>query len=283
MTATATPTSQKVFPDHKLVTHMPFFDGTTLLFCQAGDPVEKTVMSQGSIWKTLRRNPALAAQMNIPPQSQQMRYRPWKLAFCNWRSKKIHSITTGLPGNGIECSPAFYWEADQVHLSFISGRPSSHGLAYRLYTSSGPDLEHLTPPKPLPNGPVFFGFVSPHHICWGAGNTLRLIEKGSGKTFRFKTDFVRVRRVTFLAADPAKLLITGYDNERQHHTVLYDLATGNVFDVSSEGSVYKSSLHEGHLIYAMKPEGGFESRELYHADCTLSPSTIKISQGELYV
>jgi len=277
--STTVTSAEKVFPDHNIVGHMPFFDGTTLLFCQAGEPIEKTVMSQGTIWKTLRRNPALAKRVKAPPQSQQMHYRPWKLAFCNWVDKIIHPITTGLPKDHIECSPAFYRDDNGVHLSFVGGVPGNNGLGYRLYTCSGPDLEHLGPAKPLPNAPVFFGFVSSHHICWGVGNTLHLTEKASGKSFRFKTGFVRVRRVTFLANNPAKLLITGYDKEGRHGTVLYDLAGGNVSDVSADGAVYKSSLHENHLVYAAKLEGGVESRELYHGDCKLSPSALKISQG----
>ena len=259
---------------------MPFFDGTTLVFCQAGTPLEKTIVNKGTIWKNMRHNSVLAERFKNLPRSQKLHYRAWKLAYCNWNDKIIHPIETGLPEDGIECSPSFYQEGGQVYLSFIGGAPSDIGLNYRLYVSSGPDLEHLEPAKLLPNRPTFFGFVSPYHVCWGVGDTLALTEKGSENNLQFKSNFARILRVTFLSVDPAKLLITGVDKRRQYRTVLHDLSTGNTSDVSAEGAVYKSSIHEDRVIFAKTIGSGIENRELYHGGYALLPSAIQLSAGK---
>ena len=267
-----------VFADSNVATHMPFFDGTTLVFCRSGSPVAKTLQNTGTIWKTIRRNKVLAERFKNFPRSQKIQYRAWKLAYCNWGDKVVHSIATGLRENAAERSPSFYREDGRIHLSFISGVPSEAGHSYRLYTCSGPDLGHLEPAKPFFNHRLFFGFVSPHHVCWGAHNILQLTERASGKTFRLKADFYRIASVTFLASDPAKLLITGLlDREHKYQTILYDLATGGTSDVSVGGPIYKSSLHGNHLIFVQKLSG-FENRELCHDDYMLSPSTTRISK-----
>jgi hypothetical protein len=120
--------------------------------------------------------------------------------------------------------------------------------------------------------------VSPHHVCWGIRSTVNLTEKVSGNILRFKTNFVSIRRVTFLAENPAKLLITGLDQARKYRTVLHDLSSGATSDVSAEGPVYKSTLSGERIVHTELRRDGFENRELCHGNYTLSPSTIKISQ-----
>ena len=270
---------EPVFANKKVATNMPFFDGTTLIFCQSAEASHVNIRTTGTIWKRIGRNKALAERLKNLPRSQKVTYRAWKLAYCNWQDKTVNAITTGLPANVSERSPVFYREGDTVHLSFISGVPTSGGFRYRLYTCSGPDLAHLDTPQPVSKPPLFFGFVGPHHICWGAGNIVQLAEKATGNTFRLKTGFYRVASVNFLAENPAKLLITGLiDKEFRCQTVLYDLATGNVSQVSVGGPVYKSSMHGSHLVFAQRQDEGFEERELYHGECVLSPSTIQISK-----
>lgn len=278
MTTETTPDLQPVFPGGKTATHMPFFDGTTLVFCQSNETVAADVPAAGNIWKKIQDDKVLAERMKNLPRSHSVNYRPWKLAYCNWKDKIVHTIDTGFPANRIERSPAIYRENNRIHLSFISGMPTSGGFVYRLYTCSGNDLAHLDQPKPVSSQPVFFGFVSPHHICWGTMNAIRVFEKATGLTFRICTNFHRVSSVNFLANNPAKLLITGL-LDREHHcqTIVYDLATDSASEVSVGGPVYKSSLHEKQLIFAQK-RSGFEDRELCCGDYALAPSTIRISK-----
>ena len=266
-----------VFPGNKAATNMPFFDGTTLAFGLSPTPVEKTIRSTGSIWKTMRHNRAMAERFKDIPRSYKILYQPWKLAYCNWEDKIIHPISTGLPNQIAERSPSFYREGDQVHLSFIAGVPSEQDISYRLYSSSGPDLGHMSPAKPLAAPRIFLGFASPTHIGWGAQNVLRLTEKSSGKIFKLKFDFFRLTSATFLADQPSRLLITGLNKERDYHTILHDLADGSTSDVSVDGPVYKSSLYGDRLIFTQKRDG-FENRELCYGNYTLSPSTIQISR-----
>jgi hypothetical protein len=270
-----------VFPDCKNATHMPFTDGKTLLFSQSGAPIERQFVSQGSIWKTLRHNPALAERFKNLPRTQKVRYRPWKLAHCDLNDKVIHPIKTGLQENGIECSPTFYSEGSRVHLSFIGGADSKVGLTYMLYACSGDDLGHLGAAKPVFDRAVFFGFVSPSHICWGHGNELNLQEKASKKTFRFNSGFARIVRVAFLAEDSTKLLVTGINQARGFQTVLHNLGDGTTSDVSSDGAaVYKSSLYGGSVIFARKDGAEFESRTLFQSAYSLSPSIVPFTKRD---
>jgi hypothetical protein len=266
-----------VFSGLKAATNMPYFDGKTLVFCQSVSPIEKTIKCTGSIWKTTRHNKVLAERFKNLPRTQEIQYRAWKLAYCNWEDKVIHPINTGLPENVAERSPSFYREGGKIHLSFISGIPSEAGHSYQLYTTSGPDLEHMAPATPLFRHRLFFGFVSQHHICWGVRNVLNLKEKATGKTFRLTVNVDRVACVSVLAKDPAKLLITGLDKNLGYQTFLYDLATGNTSNVSVGGPVYKSSLDEARLVFVQK-KTGFENRELCYGDLTITPSTAEISK-----
>ena len=281
MTPDTSSSPQPVFANHRMATNTPFFDGETLLFCQSAAPVQTSIRTTGSIFQAMRRNKVLAEKLKNLPREHPVTYRAWKLAYSPWNDKTIHPIPTGLPGDVIERSPAFYREGDQIHLSFLSGMPTSAGFHYRLYTASGPDLEHLSTPRPLEKPPLFFGFVSPLHICWGAGNTVQLSEKTSGKTFRLQTSFYRVASVTFLAENPAQLLITGLLNKKfECQTILHDLTTGQTSDLSAGGPVYKSSLHGKQLLFAQRSDDEFENRQLLQGEATLSPSAIQIFQEE---
>jgi hypothetical protein len=278
MDTQTTPEVRSVFPEGGPSSHMPFFDGNTLVFSQSGSLREQAFQRGGSIWQTVSRNPALAERFEGLPKTQQITFRAWKLAYCDWNDKLIRPLITGLPEDGVECSPAFYKEDGKIYLSFVGGTHSKSGLTYKLYTASGVDLAHMEPAKPLPNLPVFFGFVSPHHVCWGIHNTLRITEKATGNTFTFETSFGRVVRASFLASDPSKLLITGLNADRTHATVIYDLSTEGISDVSVCGDVYKSSIYEDQIIFARTTGQKFESRELCHGAYTLSPSAIKINK-----
>jgi len=281
MTAQTTTHKQPVFANESMGTNAPFFDGETLLFCHSTAPIETTVRATGNILNRMRRDRVLAERLRNLPLNQKVIYRAWKLAYCNWSDKITHPIVSGFAANIPERSPAFYREGERIHLSFISGMPSSVGFRYRLYTCSGPDLAHLDPPQPLALPLLFFGFVSPLHICWGAGNIVQLTDKTIGNSFRLETDFYRVASVTFLAEDPSKLLITGLINRAfEYQTILYDLETGNTCMVSVGGPVYKSSMYGKGLVFAQKQNEQFEERELYYGDYTLSPSTVQISRGE---
>jgi hypothetical protein len=281
MTTEITQIGAPVFTNDLIATNMPFFDGQTLVFCQSTGTINTEIRCTGTIWKSVRRNKALAEKFKDLPRSREIIYRPWKLAYCDWQDKAVHSIKTGLPENVIERSPSFYRQDGRIHLSFIAGLPTSAGFFYRLYSSSGPDLANMEAPKLVLKSPLFFGFVSPHHICWGSGNVIQVREKATEHTFKLKTSFFRVASVNFRADDPAKFVITGLvDREYNCKTIVYDLSTGSASDVSVGGPAYKATMYGDHLIFAQRQKGSFENRSLHHGDVALSPSSIEISKGE---
>lgn len=272
---------QPIFPDLKAATNMPYFDGKTLVFGQSSAPIELTLENKGSIWKRIKRHKALAERMRNLPRVQKIQYRAWKLAYCDLTDKIIRPISTNLPSDATERSPTFYREGNQVHLSFIAGTSTIDGPDYRLYTCSGTDFEHLSPARPLSDEPLIFGFVSPHHICRGKYNKMMITEKATGKSFEIKTDFHLVASVSYLAAEPAKLLITGLNKKKDCQTILYDLSTEKTNTVSSNGPIYKSSLYADQIIYTKQIQEGYENRALYQGTFTLSPSFSHISKGKL--
>jgi hypothetical protein len=188
----------------------------------------------------------------------------------------IYPIETGLPDNTVECSPSFYREGDKIYLSFVAATPSIKGLRYKLYLSSGPNFKKLHPAEQLSYRPLFFGFVSPSHTCWGTKSDLNVKEKASGNVFRIKTTFARIFRVTFLSELPSKLLITGRDDKFCDRTVLYDLTTEQSFDITADGDVYKSTIYGELLIFAKKNGEDFENRKLLVGDYLLERSSIKV-------
>ena len=127
MPAAPLPAHQLVFPDLKSATNMPFFDGEVLTFCQSTQELKVTFPNSGTIFKRMRSNKILAARFKDIPRFSEISYRPWKLAYCNWKDKIIHAVPTGLPSGVIERSPTFYREGSKVHLSFISGVPTNIG------------------------------------------------------------------------------------------------------------------------------------------------------------
>ncbi len=271
--------SKTVFPNIKGATNMPFFDGTTLTFCRSVGTAKVKIPTTGTIWKRARRNRILAQQIKQLPKEQEVIYRPWKLAYCNWNDKIVKPIVTGLPANRIEKSPVFYRERDQVHLSFISGIPTSAGFMYRLYTCSGPDLEHLSTPKPVAQEPLFFGFVSPHHLCTGTMRTIKLKERATGLSFKLRTSFYRVASVNFLADHPEQLVITGLIDKHFHsQSVIYDLGRSTVSLIATDASLYKATAFEDQVIFAQKQDSEFEERILCRSKYSLKPSEISISK-----
>lgn len=176
------------------------------------------------------------------------------------RARSIR-LQTGLGLDAIECSPAFYRDGGQVHVSFIGGELTSQRIVYHLYTMSGPSLDELSVAQPVSPLEVRVGFVSPQYV--GLGNrSLLLIERSSGKQFRLSVPFERLYRATFRADDPESLILTGLDRSGQPVTLQFHVKEGTTSQVVSQGPVYKSTLWEDRLIVAVKEDAGFEDRQL---------------------
>lgn len=250
-----------IFPRKQFPTHMPFFDGETLLFCRSEEPLQREFEQSGTLWRRLPREKELQARFQNEPSSVPVSYRAWKLYYCLWADRVPFRLQTGLGLDAIECSPAFYRDGGHVHVSFIGGEITSQRIVYHLYTMSGPSLDELSAARPVSPLEARVGFVSPQYVCLG-NRSLLLIERRSGKQFRLTVPFERLYRATFRADDPESLILTGLDCSGQPVTLQFHLEDGTSFQVLSQGPVYKSTLWEDRLIVAVKEDAGFEDRQL---------------------
>jgi hypothetical protein len=107
-------------------------------------------------------------------------YRPWKLAYADWKTKVICTIETGLPEDVVHCNPMFHIENGILHVSFIVGFPIETAMNYLLYEMHGESWDSLSIPKKVFEEFISIGFISPHHVCRGNAHSLyfkRLIQR----------------------------------------------------------------------------------------------------------
>jgi hypothetical protein len=248
---------------------MPFFDGQTLLFCQAGSPIEYQTPREGGIWRILTQKPELRAHFAQLPRHSTLRYRPWKLAWCPWQDRRPRPLFTGLPADAVECSPAFYREGDVYHVSFLGGVPGPQGLTYFLYQMSGNSLDQLSRPDRVSEQPTRLGFVSARHICTESLDGVRVTERARGLTFQLILPWNHLYRATFASDAPQQLLLSGQDEQGVFRTLQYDCDTGATHEVQAAGPLYKASLCGGEVVFAYRGEGDFEDRHLRRGSASL--------------
>jgi hypothetical protein len=274
-------THEEVFPHASFKSHMPFFDGQTLLFCRADQAVEHRVANGGAIWRMMEDNPRLKEHFADLPRYSTIRYRAWKLAYADWSDRQPRPISTGLPTGAVECSPAFYREGKTCHVSFIGGLPAEQGLEYHLYQMSGPSLDRLGPAQCVLPAQARLGFVSPSHVCIGRPRQLILTDRANNRHLLVDYPLSRVYRVTFCADRVESLLITGIDRHNAETTLLYRLDTNATLEVRAPDRVYKSTLCGGRIVFARRDAGDFEDRRLWHGQFSLTPSTVRILRAGL--
>jgi len=266
------PTLDAVFSRGSFRSHMPFFDGETLLFCRSDDAVQQEFRHGGSLWRRLPRDRRLREQFKNVPQTVSLTYRSWKLHYCSWKDRQPQRLETGLGPNAIECSPAFYRENDEVHVSFIGGLPTAKRFVYHLCTMSGPSLEELAPAQQVAPLETSIGFVSPLYVCFG-GRTLLVQERDSGAQHRVSVPVDHLYRATFRADDPHSLIFTGLHKNGEPQTWLFDMKSKETSQVISDIPVYKSTLFKDQLITAVKEGDGIENRQLKSGSYTLEKLT----------
>jgi hypothetical protein len=274
-------TAQKVFAEGDLKTHMPFFDGRTLLFCRGDETLQQEYVCRGSIWRTMRRNPQLREHFAGIEQQRTTLMRVWKLAYAAWRDRRPRRLETGLPAEAVECSPAFYRKGGTWQVSFIGGVPTDQGRAYRLYAMSGPSLGKLSPARRVSEVPTRVGFVSPQYVCLRHRGRLVLSERDGGGRFSLRLPLSRVYRASFCADHVDRLLITGLSKAGGICTLLHRLDTDETFEVKAPGPVYKSSLFDNRVVFTKSRADDFEDRELWHGPFELVPSEEKIRRVQV--
>ena len=261
---------EEVFQNAQFKSHMPFFDGTDMMFCRSDAATDVEFQSGGTIWARMARDPQMAERFKDLSRSRTISYQPWKLFHCSWSDRRQRQqIATGLAAGTVECSPAFYRDADGLHVSFIGGVPTQQCFVYKLYTMSGAAWDSLSAAEPFDDRETRAGFVSSRYVCVGVADRLELTRRDTNELFSLECPLSRILRVTYRADDLDSLLITGVAADENEQTLLYKINTAETFDVRTPDGVYKSSIHGDRIVFAHRGDSGLEDRRLQHGNYTL--------------
>jgi hypothetical protein len=258
-----------VFPNVQMRTHMPFFDGQTLMFCGSESPVTTQFANGGTLLKRLPREPELARRIGAVPAVSQVSYRQWKLYYAAWNDRRPQRVTTGLPADAIECSPAFYHEGARAHVSFIGGVRGERGVAYHLYGMQGESFDHLSAAVPLVPQATAVGFAAPGYLCFMRSGSLQAVD-ASGRSQPITVPLARVLRATFRADSPRSILVTGVAAGGDRKTLVHNLDSNKTQEVRSNVPVYKSSIAGQQLIVSQASGDGIEPYRLVSTGYTLA-------------
>jgi len=265
---------EPVFPHATFKSHMPFFDGRTLVFCRSAEVRQRRFKKGGAIWQALEEHPELRERFAALSRYSLFEYRPWKLAWCDWRQREPRTIVTGLPAEAIECSPAFYRAEGFYQLSFLGGVPREERMEYHLYVMRGPSLEALGPAERVTDEPTRLGFLSPQWSCRSAGPHLRLEAQTVGHSLMLEHSFARLHRMTYCADDPQRLILTGRGGDFQSLSLVHDLRTGTTHEIRLPEPVYKATLWRNRIVFSARVSDELEDFELRHGSYELHPVTV---------
>jgi hypothetical protein len=216
----------------------------------------------------------MAERFKDLPRSRTISYQPWKLFHCSWSDRQQpQQIATGLAAGAVECSPAFYRDADGLHISFIGGVPTQQCFDYKLYPMSGAAWDSLSAAEPFDNRETWAGFLSQRYVCFSSSNRLELTRRDTNEQFLLECPLSRILRVTYRADDLDSLLITGVATDENEQTLLYKIDTTETFEVRTPDSVYKSSINGDQIVFAQQGDDDFEDRQLQHGSYTLEAVT----------
>jgi hypothetical protein len=248
---------------------MPFFDGQTLMFCGSESPVTTQFANGGTLLKRLPREPELARRIGAVPAVSHATYRQWKLYYAAWNDRRPQRLSTGLPADAIECSPAFYHEGGTAHVSFIGGIPGGRYIDYRLYGMQGASFDHLSAAAPLVPQATRVGFAALGYLCYMQSGALQVVD-GSAKPRQIKVPLSRVLRASFRADAPQTILATGIAADGTRKTYVYNLGSNKAQQVNSNLPVYKSSIVGQQLIVSQASGDGVEPYRLVSTGYTLA-------------
>jgi len=229
---------------------MPFYNDGTLIFCTSQRIVKRRFGTRGDT-------------------TSEIEFRPWKLAYADWKTKAIRFLETGLPDDTIHCNPMFHTENGMLHVSFIAGIPHDVAMHYLLYEMHGSSWNSLSKPKSISEEFTSMGFVSPRYICSGNAHSLHLIDKTNGKRFRVNTSFDAIFRVTYDPDRQTRILVTGIDEHDQHRTLIYDIVSNETLEIKGPAPVYKACLVGNRIAFAHRESGGIEDYQLCVAPLVL--------------
>jgi len=242
--------TQRLFNQIAQKNHMPFYNDGTLIFCTNQRIVKKRFGTKGST-------------------TRDVEYRPWELAYADWKTKSIHSLPTGLPDDTVHCSPSFYWEDGILRISFIAGVPNDVAVNYLMYEMHGESWDSLSAPKKVSEEFTSMGFIGSRLVCRGTARSLYVFDKNCGIHFRFNAPFDALLRATCDPERPERFLVTGMDEDDQYRTLIYDIDTNETLEIKGPAPTYKACLVEDQIIFAHRETEDVEDYQLCVAPLVL--------------
>ena len=259
----STASAAKVFKDAQFKSHMPFYDGETLVFCRSDHTVTRRCRTDDPMWVKMHKEESLRGTRIVPGIHSVLNYRLWKLAYCKWDNRsKPHRLETGLPDDVVECSPTFHREGKKIHVSFIAGMKTGNKVSYGLYGMSGPSWNNMSRAEKVIDEKTLFGFVSPLYICFGDDNILTLRDRHSNEERLLYCPMPMVTRVSYWPEDYNMLVISGKDEHGKRITLLHQLESEETTEVHVDGPIYKSCFWHDKIIYAERPVDSLMDYEL---------------------
>jgi len=242
--------TQRLFNQITQKTHMPFYNDGTLIFCTNQRIVKKRFGKSGDT-------------------TSDAEYRPWKLAYADWKTKAVHTLETGLPEDVVHCNPMFHVENDILHVSFIAGFPNEIAMNYLLYGMHGPSWNALSEPKSISGEFTSMGFISPRHVCRGNAHSLSLTDRKNGGRFRVNVPFDAIFRATYDPDRPTRILVTGMDEYDVYRTLVYDMDADETLEIKGPAPTYKACLVGNRIVFAYRESEDVEDYQLCVAPLVL--------------
>lgn len=244
--------TKRVFQQPTQKTHMPFYNDGTIIFC-VSDRVARHKFVD---------NTAFAQRFDAGARNE---YRPWKLAACDWATRKIQHLEIGMPEDDVLCNPTFFQNNDGISVSFVAGKPHAQGLEYHLYQMKGDSWTSLGKPQQIGEEYAQTGFVNSRLYCLGGASYLTVLDQLKGERSRITTSLEEISRVIYDPNAPGKLLITGVDEWNEFCTLLFDIDTREVQDIRGPAPSYKACLVGNRIVFSHKESNEAEDYQLHIA------------------
>lgn len=220
-----------------LFTHMPFvFDKNILLF---------TLGFSDAYWPS----------------------KNWRVGYIDARTQRWQLFETGLPVGTVECSPTAYFDTTRncFVVCFLASVPDNP--AYQLYRLFGSAWDRMTPAQ---NSGIFsyHGFINNSLFVttkFLQNDDIHIrVQHRTGQVKTLVAINQYVHKVSYLSAQPQKLLISLQKKENPRHAkeLLVDTSDYGAHIVRAAGhKLYKTSLFASFGLYAKKLPG-FDERQI---------------------
>lgn len=199
----------------------------------------------------------------------------WKIH--QFKDGKWQRVNTGLPEDATECSPSAEFLLGIWHLSFIGGGAETD-RKFRLYHISDLNSGVL----PLAVCPADVGFIQKNRLVYASRHGPIYVEDaGMTRKITF-TDTEYFYRISYDPFNPNNLLISGQTFAGDIFSRSYNLVTGQLFDIETDGvPAYKTAIVKGEYFYARQTGNGFEDREIVKAE-RIRFRPLSVGMAEVY-